>query len=222
MLDSILNTTHITLGPVLICLFGALALGLLTGLFYSRRGACSRSLAVTLALLPPVSAAVILVVNGNLGAGIAVAGAFSLVRFRSAQGSAHDILAVFLSMAVGLCCGAGYVVLAALAAVLVLGTELVLGWLRFGEEKHTERTLKITVPEALDYEGLFDDLLQANTRRYSLESVRTAEMGSVYRLEYRVTLDGPTVKRAFLDALRTRNGNLEISCTRVAEKHEVM
>ena len=152
MPDSIMNTildlNHVTAGPVLICLLSALGMGLLAGLYYWRCARCSRSLVTALVLLPLVSAAVILAVNGNLGAGIAVAGAFSLVRFRSAQGSAHEILAVFLSMCLGLCCGAGYVAIAAIVLVIALAAELLLKVTKFGAETGSERTLKVTVPEA--------------------------------------------------------------------------
>ncbi len=222
MLNSILDTSNITIGPVLLCLGTALVLGILAAWFYARHTSCSRSLAMTLALLPLISAAVILVVNGNLGAGIAVAGAFSLVRFRSAQGSAQEILSLFLAMALGLCAGAGYVVIAAILLGIFLAALLLLDAVRFGQEKTSERTLKITIPETLDYEGLFDDLLAQGTERYSLESVRTAEMGSVYRLEYRITIAGESVSRAMLDGIRARNGNLEVLCCRTAEKHEAM
>ena len=207
---------------VLICMACALLFGVLEALFYSRRCVCSRSLTLSLALLPLVSAAVILAVNKSVGTGIAVAGTFSLVRFRSAPGSARDILAVFLSVALGICCGAGLVIAAAMLLVLWVGALLLMDLTHFGEEKKSERLLRITVPETLDYEGLFDDLLTRHTAAWSLEGVRTAEMGSVYRLEYRVTLPGPAVSREFLDALRTRNGNLEIQCCRYAERREAI
>ncbi len=222
MLDSLIDTANMTLGAVLICFGSALIMGVLASFVYTRKNACSRSLAVTLALLPMVSAAIILVVNGNLGAGIAVAGAFSLVRFRSAQGSAYEILSVFLAMAIGLCCGAGYVGIAAVVLLLYIPAVLLLTAVPFGNTARSERTLRITIPEALDYEGLFDDVLARYTASASLESVRTAEMGSVYRLEYRITLKGDVVQRAMLDAIRTRNGNLEVLCGRVPEKHETI
>ena len=222
MLNSILNLNNITLIPVLVCLLSAVALGVIASLIYGLKNVCSRSLRLTLALLPLVSATVILVVNGNLGAGIAIAGAFSLVRFRSAQGKAQDILAVFLTMALGLCCGAGYVAIACILLAIYAAAVFLLDAVGFGRERLCERALRITVPESLDYEGLFDEVLAQYTRRYSLEGVRTAEMGSVYRLEYLVTLPGPVPPRAMLDAIRERNGNLEVLCSRVPEKHDVM
>ncbi len=220
MLNSIIDPTDIRIGSVLICLAAALLLGVIASFVYTRRRARSRSLAVALALLPLVSAAIIMVVNGNLGAGIAVAGAFSLIRFRSAPGSAHEILSVFLAMALGLCAGAGYVIIAALVLALYIAALLILDALKFGSGPESRRTLKITVPETLDYEGLFADILRRHTASWELESVRTAEMGSVYRLEYRVTLAAPGVSRAMLDEIRARNGNLEVLCGRVPEKHE--
>ncbi len=222
MLNSIIDLNDIRPAAVLICFGCALAMGLLAAFVYAKQNTCSRSLAVTLALLPLVSAAVILVVNGNLGAGIAVAGAFSLVRFRSAPGSAGEILSVFLAMAVGLCCGAGYVAIAGIVLAMYLAALLVLNAVSFGRGGKTERILRITVPEALDYEGLFDDILREYTASAELESVRTAEMGSVYRLEYRVALNGGTVRREMLDAIRTRNGNLEVLCGRVPEKRDTI
>ena len=144
------------------------------------------------------------------------------MRFRSAQGRAQDILAVFLTMALGLCCGAGYVAIACILLGVYLAAFFLLDAVHFGRERLSERTLRITVPESLDYEGLFDEVLSRYTRSYALESVRTAEMGSVYRLEYLITLPAPVPARAMLDAIRERNGNLEVLCTRVAEKHDVM
>ena len=222
MLDSVLKTGSVTLPILLLCLGTALILGIIAAFVYSRKFGCSRSLAMTLALIPLVSSAVIMVVNGNLGAGIAVAGAFSLVRFRSAQGSAQDIMAVFLAVSLGLCCGAGYVAVAALLLVIYLAALLLLNALRFGEEKAIRRMLVITVPEVLDYEGLFDETLNHWTRAWSLERVRTAEMGSVYKLEYEITLNGTAVRREMLDQLRTLNGNMEVLCCRIAETRPVM
>ena len=220
MLNSIIDSAALEAGSVLICLAGALLLGVAASFVCSKAFGFSRSLSMTLALLPIVSATVILVVNGSLGAGIAVAGAFSLIRFRSAQGSALEILAVFLAMAMGVCAGAGYVVIAAIVLAISLAALLALKALKFGSAPDAARVLKISVPEALDYEGLFDDILGRYTAGYELESVHTAEMGSVYRLEYRITLPRSAAVRAMLDEIRTRNGNLEVMCGRIPEKRE--
>ena len=151
---------------------------------------------------------VIMLVNGNLGAGVAVAGAFGLVRFRSAPGTAREIGALFLAMALGLATGMGYIGLAVLAFVILSAALLALNALNFGQRSAMERTLKITIPENLDYDGLFDDLLEKYTTSFALTQVKTANMGTLYELSYLVTLPQETVPKEFLDALRCRNGNL--------------
>lgn len=211
MLNSIISVSGLTLTTVLILMGAAMVLGVLGALLYMKLNRCSKSFAMTLAILPLVAGTVILAVNGNLGAGIAVAGSFSLVRFRSVQGSAKEILAVFLAMAVGLCLGAGYVAIACLLFVLYAVMTLALGALHFGEAADNERMLRISVPEALDYDGLFEEVLKEKTAAYELETVRTAEMGSVYQLFYRVKLKTTGDSKALLDALRERNGNLPIT-----------
>ena len=161
---------------------------------------------------------VIMLVNGNIGAGVAVAGAFSLVRFRSAPGTAREIGVLFLGMAIGLATGMGYVGLAALTFLIVSAALLALTALHFGRHDSGERILKITIPEDLDYEGLFDDLLDQYTTTHSLIKVKTTNMGTLYELEYRITLRSESIPKAFLDALRCRNGNLNIVCGREIAK----
>ena len=202
MLSSIIGT-ELTLSAFLICTGVSLVLGITLALVAQFRARSSQSFAVTLALLPMVVQVVIMLVNGNIGAGVAVAGAFSLVRFRSMPGTAREIGALFLAMAIGLADGMGYVGLTAL---------------RFGQRGSGERILKITIPENLDYEGLFDDLFDQYTRVHTLVKVKTSNMGTLYELEYRVTLRSDSVPKAFLDALRCRNGNLNIVCGRETVK----
>ena len=221
LMCSVITAGDMKFATVLLCMGAALALGILSSLLYQRLYPTSRSFAVTLALLPLVTGTVILVVNGNLGAGIAVAGSFSLIRFRSAQGSGREILAVFLAAALGLCLGAGYLGLACLLFLCCAATLPVMSFTRFGEEKQAERILRITIPEVLDYDGLFDETLKRYTRRYSLETVRTAEMGSVYQLFYRVTLDSLARSKPMLDEIRCSNGNLAVSLGRVTEREEM-
>ena len=217
MLNSILGT-ELTLSAFLICTAVSLVLGIGLALVSRFRARSSQSFAVTLALLPMVVQVVILLVNGNIGAGVAVAGAFSLVRFRSAPGTAREITALFLAMAIGLACGMGYVVLAALTFVISAAVLLGLTALRFGQSSAQERVLKITIPEDLDYEGLFDDLLNEYTTAHTLVKVKTSNMGTLYELEYRITLPEDRIPKAFLDALRCRNGNLNIVCGRETAK----
>ena len=196
----------------------SLALGVGVALVNRFHARSSQSFAVTLAILPAVVQVVIMLVNGNIGAGVAVAGAFGLVRFRSAPGTAREIGVLFLAMAIGLATGMGYLLLAALAFVLIAAALLGLTAAGFGRSGPAERILKITIPENLDYEGLFDDILQEYTRAYSLLKVKTASMGTLYELEYRIVLREERIPKAFLDALRCRNGNLNIVCGREVEK----
>ena len=218
MLNSILGT-ELTLTSFLICTGVSLLLGVGTALVAGYRSRSTQSLAVTLAILPAVVQAVIMLVNGSIGAGIAVAGAFSLVRFRSAPGTAREIAAIFLAMAIGLATGMGYVRLAALLFLILAGAMLALTALRFGQKEDAGRILKITIPEDLDYDGLFDDLFERYTTAHTLEKVKTTNMGTLYELRYRITLRQEPVPKVFLDELRCRNGNLNITCCR-EETHE--
>ena len=215
MLNSIIGT-ELTVSSFFICTAVSLLLGVGTALVAMYRAHTTQSFAVTLAILPAVVQLVIMLVNGNLGAG--VAGAFSLVRFRSAPGTAREIGALFLAMALGLATGMGYVWLAALAFVVLGAVMLLLMAVNFGAPRASERVLKVTIPEGLDYEGLFDDLFEQYTSSHTLERVRTSNMGTLYELTYRVTLPGETVPKAFLDDLRCRNGNLNITCGREAAR----
>lgn len=218
MLNSILGT-ELTLTSFLICTGVSLLLGVGTALVAGYRSRSTQSLAITLAILPAVVQAVIMLVNGSIGAGIAVAGAFSLVRFRSAPGTAREIAAIFLAMAIGLATGMGYVGLAVLLFLILAGAMLALTAMRFGQKEDAGRILKITIPEDLDYDGLFDDLFERYTTAHTLEKVKTTNMGTLYELRYRITLWQEPVPKVFLDELRCRNGNLNITCCR-EESHE--
>lgn len=206
-------TTSITPGDFLLCVGVSLLLGLLLCGMAVWRCPFSRSLTVTLALLPAVVCVVIMMVNGNVGTGVAVAGAFNLVRFRSAPGSAREIGALFVAMGTGLITGMGYLGYGVLFT-LVLGAAMMLYntvSLRAGAQNAAERTLRITIPEDLDYTGVFDPVLRTFTRRYSLTQVKTTNMGSLFKLTYEVTLKDPAREKQMIDQLRQRNGNLEIA-----------
>ena len=199
-------------GMILICVGAALVLGLFTSLLYMYKNSYNKGFAAALVLLPMVVAAVVAVVNGNIGIGIGIGGAFGLVRFRSAPGTARDILAIFLAMAAGLICGSGYVALAVLIVVVVCVVGFFLFTVGFGGKSFRTRELRITVPESLDYTGAFDDIFKKYTRSCELEKVKTTNMGSLYKLYYKVDLKDPKKEKAMLDAIRVRNGNLEIVC----------
>ncbi len=175
---------------------------------------CSQSFAITLAVLPAMVQVVIMLVNGNIGAGVAVAGTFSLVRFRSAPGTAREIAANFLAMTISLATGMGYLLLAAVLFSIIALALLLMTRLGFGRESQEERILRVTIPENLDYDGLFDDLLGEYTRSWTLERVKTTNMGTLYELQYRILLPGGALLKALLDEIRCRNGNLNVVCGR--------
>lgn len=192
----------------------SLICGLIIAGTYLVKNRCSRSFAVTLVLLPAIVELVIILVNGNIGAGVAVAGAFSLVRFRSAPGKGQEITSIFLAMAVGLATGMGYVGVAVLFSVVVSLINLLLNVLKFGEAGDNFRTLKITVPENLDYEGKFEDIFNKYLSTYTFDEVKTSNMGSLYKITLSVVMKPNISSKDFLDELRTRNGNLDISLGR--------
>ena len=218
MLNSIITGTEITVPAFLICTLVSLLLGLGAALLCMYRNKYSQSFALTLALLPAMVQVVIMLVNGNIGAGVAVAGAFGLVRFRSAPGAAREIALIFLAVTLGIATGMGYVALAVAFFLIIALYAAALTAFRFGAGNAHERELKITIGENLDYDGLFDDLLDEYATRWELQRVRTTNMGTLYELTYRIMLKTSQAPKAFLDALRTRNGNLNIVCGRIAEK----
>ena len=217
MLDGIfasLYTTSVTAPAFLAVSLLSVGLGYGIALTYRKISGEGGTMFSALTVLPFLVQLVILLVNGNLGAGVAVAGAFSLVRFRSAPGSARDITVIFLSMTVGLCCGMGYWAPAVLAALVTCGLLLLQ---KKPQTDPCERELRVTIPENLDYNDLFSDLFAGYTASCKLLRVKTVNMGSLYSLHYLVRLKDPAVEKELLDAMRCRNGNLEISCGLPAE-----
>ncbi len=210
MLESIFHAGSFDLLSVALAMITALILGLLIALCYKMTDKSGGYLPLMLAVMPLLVAVIILLINGNLGTSVAVLGAFGLVRFRSASGSAKDIGFIFFSLAVGLAAGLGFLTLAALVTGLVIMVFLVLEKIGFGEAHATERMLKITIPEDLNYNGLFDDLFTSYTRSSRLIQVKTTNMGTLYELTYRLRLKEAGSDKALIDALRCRNGNLNI------------
>lgn len=216
MLDSVLASTTGAILPVEIlwCTLTSLGLGIVIALLYVYKNTYNRNFVLTLALLPVLVQSVILVVNGNLGAGVAVMGAFSLVRFRSIPGSAREIGSIFFAMAAGLATGMGYLAYAALFTAIVGAAMLLFLALNLGGAGATARTLRITLPEDTDYTGLFDDVMAEYTRHAQLDRVRTLGLGSLFELQYTLQLKDTAREKAFIDEVRKRNGNLNISCAR--------
>ncbi|MBR3561405.1 MAG: DUF4956 domain-containing protein [Oscillospiraceae bacterium] len=218
MLQSIISGTEITTTAFLACTAVSLLLGLGAAALSMYKSKYSQSFALTLAMLPAVVQLIIMLVNGNIGVGVAVAGTFGLVRFRSANGTAKEIGSIFLAMAIGLATGMGYLALAAVFFAIMAAFTLILTTLNFGGRGADERELKITIPENLDYDGLFDDLFAKYARSADLERVKTTNMGTLYELSYSIVLKDAHSTKAFLDELRTRNGNLNIVCGKPVPK----
>lgn len=217
MLDSLFRgvfdtelTTVIAPVDFLLCVGVSLLIGLLLCAMTMWRAQSSGSFVVTLALLPAVVCVVIMMVNGNVGTGVAVAGAFSLVRFRSAPGSAREIGAIFIAMGAGFVAGMGYLGYATLFSLILGGVTMLYTVLHLGEGSRN-KTIHITIPEDLDYTGVFEPVLKKYTTDYALKRVKTTNMGSLFKLTYDLTLRDPTKEKMFIDELRRRNGNLEIS-----------
>lgn len=211
MLESILSTSSsITLQQFVYCTAVSLILGLVCAGIYMFRNSYNKSFVVTLALMPAIVQMVIMLVNGNIGTGLAVAGTFGLVRYRSLPGSAREIGSIFLAVAVGLATGSGYLGIAALFVAVMGCVSMALVATRFGEMKKQENDLYIQLPENLDYSGRFDGVLEKYTQSAKLLGVRTMQMGSLFELHYRVTMNHEVPEKAFVDDLRALNGNLSI------------
>lgn len=217
MMSSI-TQSGMTLPIFLLCLGSAAIIGILNSLVFTFHERKNSSFALTLALLPMAISVVIMMVNGNIGAGVAVAGAFTLVRFRSAPGSAKEIASIFVSMALGLIIGMGYLGIAVIFFASSSLMTLLLTWVNFGGMSNCQRIVKITLPETYDYNGLFDEVFTTYTKSATLEKVHTTNMGTLYEVVYRVELKDSQIPKAMIDDIRSRNGNLNVSILMAAEK----
>jgi len=210
MLNSIFHASSFSIETVVAALAVALILGIFIGLLYQQSPTHIESVSVILAVLPLTVASVIMIVNGNIGTSVAVLGAFGLVRFRSAPGSAREIGFIFYTMAVGLAVGMGFLTMALLITLVIGAAIFALEKVNFGHTAIKERELRITIPEDLNYNGIFDDLFDTYTKYAKLERVKTTNMGTMYELSYRIEVKDPEKEKEFIDALRCRNGNLSI------------
>lgn len=209
----------VTFGNFMICSAVALFCGMIAAATAAYRTHTSTGFLTSLVLLPLIVETVILMVNGNVGTGVAVMGAFSLVRFRSVAGRAREIVCIFLVMTVGLACAAGYIYVALLLTVLVGMLMIVLVHLPFSKKHDFE--LRITVPESLHFYDAFDDVFEKYTTGHYLMTVKTSNMGSLYKLQYRIGLKNVAQAKEMIDALRCRNGNLEIALCEAAQGEEL-
>lgn len=221
MLESVLNSstgnvvTTLSLTNSLMYAVVAALLGVVISLTYIKTGKVSKNFARTLIVLPVLVCVVMIAVNGNLGASVAVMGAFSLVRFRSLQGSSRDIAFIFFTMTVGIVCSIGSILLAVTITALVCLIWVVLSVVKYADTETTENELRVTIPEHLDYTEIFDDIFESYTSEHKLVRVKTTNMGSMYDLFYRVKLVDSKDQKKFIDEIRCRNGNLTVILGRV-------
>lgn len=218
--DSLVSS--VSASSFLLCSVVSIVLGLVIAGVYMFRHRYSKNFVVTLALLPLIVQMVITLVNGNLGAGIAVMGVFNLVRFRSIPGSAKDIGSVFFAMAIGLATGMGFIALAVLFTFIVSVVNVVYVLSPFGRLQQPEKVLRVTVPEDLEFDGMFDAVLARYTAEHELTEVSTTNMGSLYQLEYRVRLAQPGIEKRLMDEVRCLNGNLKVSLSNAQISREVL
>lgn len=223
MLDSIFNqtTANISIELVLIATLVSLVLGIAIAIAHKLTSTYNKNFLVTLSLLPLLVQAVIILVNGNLGMGLVVAGTFSLVRFRSVAGTSKEILSVFFAMTIGLATGMGYIFYALLLAIVGIVIILVLSYIPLYDPNKYEKSLRITIPEDLDYPNVFDEVLKKYTKKYELISAKTTALGSMFELKYFVVLKKTSDEKKFLDELRIKNGNLKIILAQRTETSEL-
>lgn len=219
MLVNILTDTSVY--SIILSMGVALILGLIIAITHKVTSKYSKNFLTTITILPLLVATVILVVNGNLGMGVAVAGAFGLVRFRSIAGTSKEILSIFFAMAIGLAIGAGYPILATVVTIIGSLGIIILEKTSIFDGNMNEKYLKITIPENIDYTEVFNDILDKYTCKYKLEQVKTTNLGSMFELKYLITLNSDINEKAFIDELRVKNGNLKISLTKYSEGEEL-
>lgn len=222
-MESILSsifTGSLTLGQFLLAIGASMILGFIAALVFMFRNTYTKSFITALVLIPAIETVVIMLVNDNLGVGLSVAGSFALIRFRSVKGNAKELAAVFLAMTIGIICGTGYIVIAAIFTMLLCLVMFLLTLTGFGKPSENDRYLKITIPESLNYDEVFEGVLDKYCSAWELESIKTLTLGSLFRIEYKITMKDAGQTKKMIDELRTRNGNLEIMCSKPATNRE--
>ena len=217
MFESILinSMSLLTIRTAVLCTAASIVYGTIIAFCYYISGKSTKSFCLSLVILPALVHTVIMLVNGNLGTGVAIVGAFSLIRFRSIPGTSREISAVFFAMVVGLATGMGYVTYGAFITIVIGVVMVLFSVIPIGKSKDRMQNLKITIYENLDYTTVFDDLFEKYLKSYSIESVRTTNMGSMYQITYQIEQKDKSKEKEFLDELRCRNGNLTIICGRI-------
>lgn len=218
------NSTSITVMSFFLCMLTSVVIGAAVAVTYMKTSKrYTNSFVVTLALLPAVVQVVIMMVNGNLGAGVAVAGAFSLVRFRSIPGTAKEIGYIFIALAAGLATGMGYIAFAVIFVAVMCLLSIIYNITGFGGKHVTnKKDLTVVIPESLDYTGVFDSVFKKYLTEWELVNVKTTNMGSLFKIKYEISFKDASKEKEFIDALRCKNGNLEIICSRAELNQEIL
>lgn len=216
MLDTIISSTtgeSFTLTNTLIILGVAIILGVLISIVYMKTNKVyTEAFPLTLIMLPVIISIIILLVGNNVARAFSLAGAFSIIRFRSAPGNPKDLSYVFFTLAVGLALGMGYIGYGVLFTIILCAVMIILAEINFGDTKGNKLKLKITIPENMNYEDAFNDILDRFTTSWKLVRVKTKEFGVLYELSYELVMN-PGNQKQFMDEVRTRNGNLTVSLT---------
>lgn len=217
--------TTISIGTALISIVAAAVLGLIISLIYifsDKNKKYSTNFAITLVILPAVVTIVIMLVGSNLARAFSLAGAFALVRFRSVPGDSKDIASVFFAMSTGLATGMGYIGFAFAATGIIGILYLTLMRSGYAVRRRTEKELKITIPEDMNYQGAFDDLFEKYTKKRSLDKIKTTNLGTLYELTYHISMIDNIDEKQFIDEVRCRNGNLNIVLCNVSDNNIVL
>ena len=209
MFNSIISSEGLTIGSAIICIISSVVLGLLISFIHMKSARYSKNYVITLALLPLLVSTVMIMVNGNLGTGVAIAGAFSLVRFRSMQGTSREIVSIFWAMAVGIAVGMGQIFFAGMVTIVVSLLLMLFNIIKFGEGENN-KILEILVPENLEYNEMFDEIFKKYVNNYELLKVKTTNLGSLYELRYNINIKKDISEKELIDELRVCNGNLKI------------
>lgn len=212
MFNTIFDTSAsgLEISTALISAVVALVLGIALAITHSKTSQTTKGMMITLAILPVLVMAVMIMINGNLGTSIAILGAFSLIRFRSIAGRAKDLLAVFAAMMIGLACGMGHVLFATIIMIIYIIATIIFTYTHFLEPDRHERVLKIVIPEDMDYEEVLEDTFKKYTSRHHLVRMKTMNMGSLYKLTYDVKIKHGVKEKEFLDEIRVKNMNLKV------------
>lgn len=223
MFNSILesNSGTLSISTALICMGAALIFGIIIALVHMYSTKCSKNFAITIAVLPLLVQVVIMMVNGNLGTSIAILSSFSLIRFRSMQGNSRELVSIFFAMAIGLAVGMGHIMYAFVFTLITSLALIILQKSNFGMKKNNEKSLKVTIPENLDYTNIFDDIFDKYTNNIELNKIKTTNMGSMFELSYNISLKNNINEKDFIDEIRTRNGNLTVNLGRVSTENEL-